>query len=85
MVVSPDSSIQLLSVFGGMMFNIKIKERDLPMDYLRFETQGEKVIANSGVKSSNCSIGDRIPGTEHMVEIWSRSKSVHRDYFFSKE
>ena len=46
-VLPPDSSIQLLSVFGGMTFNVKIRERDLPMDYLRIEAPQTTIVAKS--------------------------------------
>ena len=46
-VLQPDSSITVLSIFTGIMFNLKIKERELRTDYLKIETLSDTVIANS--------------------------------------
>lgn len=43
----PDSSLSLLMSFTGLLFNVKIKERDLPIAYLRIETPTDTIIANS--------------------------------------
>ena len=46
-VLPPDSSIQILSVFGGMIFNVKIREQDMPIDYLRLETPQTTIVAKT--------------------------------------
>jgi hypothetical protein len=46
-VLQPDSSITVLSIFTGMMFNVKIKERELRTDYLKIETKSDTIIADS--------------------------------------
>lgn len=46
-LLQPDSSITVLSIFTGMMLTVKIKERELRTDYLKIETQSDTVIANS--------------------------------------
>ena len=43
----PDSSISLLTSFGGLLFNAKIREQDLPIDYLRIESSSDTIVANS--------------------------------------
>lgn len=45
--LQPDSSMTILSIFTGMMFNVKIKEQELRTDYLKIETQTDTTIANS--------------------------------------
>lgn len=49
-VLQPDSSMIVLSIFTGMMFNVKIKERALRTDYLKIETPTDTVIADSREK-----------------------------------
>lgn len=49
-VLKPDSSMTLLSIFTGMMFNVKIKEGELQIDYLRIETKKDTIIANSRIE-----------------------------------
>ena len=46
-VLKPDSSMTILSIFTGMMFNAKIKERELRTDYLKIETENDTIIAES--------------------------------------
>lgn len=46
-VLKPDSSMTILSIFTGMMFNVKIKESDLRTDYLRIETKTDTIVAKS--------------------------------------
>lgn len=46
-LLQPDSSMLLLRTFTGLMFNVKIKERDLWTDYLKIETPIDTVIAHS--------------------------------------
>lgn len=46
-VLKPDSSMTILSIFTGMMFNVKIKESELRTDYLRIETKTDTIIADS--------------------------------------
>ncbi len=46
-VLQPDSSVTILSVFTGIMFNVKIQERDLRTDYLKIETPSDTIIAAS--------------------------------------
>lgn len=46
-VLQPDSSMTILSIFTGMMFNVKVKKRELRTDYLRIETATDTVTANS--------------------------------------
>jgi hypothetical protein len=46
-VLQPDSSITVLSIFTGMMLNVKINERELRTDYLKIETQSDTLIADS--------------------------------------
>ena len=46
-VLKPDSSMTILSIFTGMMFNVKIQESDLRTDYLRIETKTDTIIADS--------------------------------------
>jgi hypothetical protein len=46
-ILRPDSSMTVLSVFTGMMFNVKIKERELRTDYIKIETPTNTVIAAS--------------------------------------
>ena len=46
-VLQPDSSITILSVFKGMMFNVKIKENELRTNFLKIETSNDTIIANS--------------------------------------
>jgi hypothetical protein len=46
-LLQPDSSITVLSIFTGMMFNVKIKERELRTDYLKIEAHSDTIIANS--------------------------------------
>lgn len=46
-ILKPDSSMTILSIFTGMMFNVKIKESELRTDYLRIETKTDTIIADS--------------------------------------
>ena len=46
-VLRQDSSLTILSIFTGMMFNVKIKENDLQTDYLKIETKTDTIIADS--------------------------------------
>jgi hypothetical protein len=46
-LLEPDSSMTILSIFTGMMFNVKIKESELRTDYLRIETKTDTLIADS--------------------------------------
>lgn len=46
-VLKPDSSMTILSIFTGMMFNVKIKESELQTDYLRIEAKKDTIIADS--------------------------------------
>ena len=43
----PDSSLSLLTTFTGLLFNTRIKEQDLPIDYLRIETTNDTFIATN--------------------------------------
>lgn len=49
-VLKPDSSLTILSIFTGMMFNVKIKERELRTDFLQIETSSGTTIADSREK-----------------------------------
>ena len=46
-ILQPDSSMTVLSIFTGTMFNVKIKDRELRTDYLKIETPNEIVVADS--------------------------------------
>ena len=46
-IIQPDSSMVLLSIFTGLMFKVKISERDLRINYLRIETKKDTIIADS--------------------------------------
>jgi hypothetical protein len=43
----PDSSLSLLTTFTGLLFNAKIREQDLPIDFLKIETPTDTIIANN--------------------------------------
>lgn len=42
----PDSSISLLTSFGWLLFNTRIIEQNLPIDYLRIETSSNTILAD---------------------------------------
>ncbi len=46
-ILQPDSSMTILSIFTGLLFNTKIRERELQTNYLRIETQTETIVADS--------------------------------------
>lgn len=46
-ILRPDSSITVLSIFTGVMFNVKIKESELRTDYIKIETRTDTVTAAS--------------------------------------
>ncbi len=46
-VLKPDSSLILLSIFTGMMFNTKIQEQDLRISYMRIKTKTDTIVADS--------------------------------------
>ena len=46
-ILQPDSSMTVLSIFTGTMFNVKIKDRELRTDYLKIETPIDTVLADS--------------------------------------
>ena len=46
-ILEPDSSLLILSVFTTLMFGTKIKEHDLRTNYLRIETLNDTIVANS--------------------------------------
>jgi hypothetical protein len=46
-ILQPDSSMTVLSIFTGVMFNVKIKERELRTDYIKIETPTDTVTAAS--------------------------------------
>ncbi len=46
-VLQPGSSIKVLSTFTGLLFNVKIKERELRTDYLKIETPTDTTVAHS--------------------------------------
>ena len=46
-VLQPDSSVIILSIFTGMMFNVKINEKELRTDYLKIETLNDTILATS--------------------------------------
>ena len=46
-ILKPDSSMILLSIFTGLMFNVNISEDDLRTDYLRIETKTDTIVADS--------------------------------------
>jgi len=46
-ILKPDSSMTILSIFTSLMFNVKMKERELRIDYMKIETPTDTVIAAS--------------------------------------
>jgi len=46
-ILKPDSSVNLLTTFTILLFNSKIKERDLHLNYLKIETKTDTITANS--------------------------------------
>jgi hypothetical protein len=46
-ILKPDSSMTILSIFTGMMFSVKIRESELRTDYLKIETEKDTIVAES--------------------------------------
>jgi hypothetical protein len=46
-VLKPDSSMTIFSIFTRMMFSKKITESELQTDYLKIETKTDTIIAKS--------------------------------------
>lgn len=61
-VLAPDSAMCVLSIFTFTMFNVKIKEEDLRLDYLRIESPKDTIIANSKAEIIGLIYGKAEPG-----------------------
>ena len=46
-ILRPDSSMTILSIFTSMLFNVKIKEDELRIDFLKIESPSGTTIAHS--------------------------------------
>lgn len=46
-ILEPDSSVKLLSIFTNLTFTGRLKARELRTDYLKIETSSDTIIANS--------------------------------------
>jgi len=51
--ISSESSLQLMGLFTGLLFNMKIKEQELPINYLRIETATDTIIASNKTEIIN--------------------------------
>jgi len=46
-ILKPDSEIVLTAIFTGMIFNSKIKEKDIKIEYLKIQTMSDTIEAKS--------------------------------------
>lgn len=46
-ILEPDSSLTLFSTFTILLFNVKVKESDLKINYLKITTENDTIVASS--------------------------------------